>query len=171
MPRRKPKEQHPLDALAEGDPLRVIALMLWKARMREPDLFVQIFEKDIKGLDDCTNYLEVVPRVDIHRPQGEPAQPALQTPGRQRAVPARPAQPAKPYVIVTLVDESGNMIKPVENNEVDFDASQEAANVRKARDQAADIAQRIVHQAHSGEFSLSDIQDAADALVTLARAV
>ncbi len=171
MARRKPKEQHPLDGLAEGDPLKVMALMLWKNRFREPDMYVQIFEKDIEGLKACVDYLEVTPVVSIHRPQGQDAQPAQPGSSTRRPVPALPTQPAKPYVIVTLVDARGDMIKPIENNERDFDAADEAAKVRKAKDQAADLAQRILQQAQSGESSLSDTQDAADALVILARAV
>ena len=161
-----------LDLLAEGDPKRIIALMLWKARLREPDLFVQITEKDIEGFDACTNYLKVVPGVMVKRPAGLPYQPAQPAAGNRRAVPAREATPAKPFVIVALVEDgTENAIRPVENNETDYDAAQAQAAVRKARDQASAIAQRILNQAKSGEYSLSDIQDAADALITLARAV
>jgi hypothetical protein len=42
--------------------------------------------------------------------------------------------------------------------------------MRKARQDAPQIAQRIVNQARSGEYSLSDIQDAANALLLLSRA-
>ena len=171
MAKRKPKDLDELDKLVEGDPIQVIALMLWKNRMREPDMYVQIYEKDIKALNDCITYLKVPMVVSIHRPQGEAAHPAESGTTTRRPVPARPAQPPKPYVIVTLVDERGDLIKPVENNQADFDAASEAANVRKARDQAVDLAQRITQQARSGEFSLSDIDDAANALVVLARAV
>jgi hypothetical protein len=59
----------PLDALAQGDPLRVIALMLWKNRHREPDMYVQITERDIEGFEACVNYLKVKPTVLIKRPR------------------------------------------------------------------------------------------------------
>jgi hypothetical protein len=59
----------PLDELAQGDPLRVIALMLWKNRHREPDMYVQITERDIEGFEACVNYLKVKPTVLIKRPR------------------------------------------------------------------------------------------------------
>lgn len=172
MATKKPRlQQDPLDALVSGDPSRAIALMLWKARHREPNLYVQIDEHDIRGFDDCITYLKVKPVVRIFRPEGLPAQPAVPAQGNRRPVPARAATPAKPYVLISLVDEQGNAIRPVENNEGDFETAQDAATVRKARDQAVDLAQRIVQQARTGEYSLSDMTDAANALVTLARAV
>jgi hypothetical protein len=165
------KKQHPLDALAQGDPKMVIALMLWKARHREPDMYVQIDEKDLAGFEDCVRYLKVKPNVRIFRPEGLLAQDAIPAQHGRRAVPARAATPPKPYVMVTLVDEKGDLIRPVENNEADFDAARDAGQVRKARDQAGELANRIVNQARTGEYSLSDIQDAANALLILSRAV
>lgn len=162
---------HPLDALAQGDPKMVMALMLWKERHRQPDMYVQIDEKDLQGFEDCVTYLKVKPDVLIRRPQGVPAQPGLPATHHRRAVPAREAIPPKPYLIVSLVERgTENVIRPVENNEADFDTAKDAAALRKARDQAPELANRILAQARSGEYSLSDIQDAADALLTLARA-
>ena len=168
---RKAVKQDPLDALAQGDPKRVIALMLWKARHRQPDMFVQITEHDIKGFEDCVTYMKVKPDLMIKHPPGLPATPAIPAVGTRRALPAREATPPKPYVIVTLVEEgTENVIRPVENNQEDYDIAQDSARLRKARDQAPGIAERILNQARSGEFSLSEIQDAADALIILARA-
>lgn len=165
------KKLHPLDALAQGDPKNVIALMLWKARQRNPDLFEQITEKDIEGFEACVTYLKVKPEVVIKRPAGLPAQEAIPASAGRRPVPARAATPPKPYVIVQLVEAgTENAIRPVENNQEDFDAAAEAAKVRQARDAAPQLAQRLVHQASSGEYSLSDMQDAANALLLLARA-
>lgn len=170
MTTKQAKKLDKLDALAAGDPKNVIALMLWKARHRQPDLYVQIDEKDITGFDDCVNYLKVVPEVRITRPQGlapQEAQPATHT---RRAVQARPGTNPKPFVVVTLVDKDGNAIRPVENNEADYDIAQDAAAVRKARDQAPQLAAQLIAQAKTGEFSLSDMQDAANALLILSRA-
>lgn len=165
------KQFDDLDALAGADPLKVMALMLWKGRLREPDLFVQITQKDIDGFNACMDYLKVVPDVRIHRPQGLPATPAVPATKNRSAIPAREATPPKPYVIVTLVKEgTEDGIRPVENNEEDFQASEDAAAVRKARDNAQTHADRIVNGATSGEFSLSDMRDAAEALIILARA-
>lgn len=171
MATKKPQKLDALDALAQGDAQRVMALMLWVARKRNPDLYVQITEHDIKGFDDCIAYLKVKPQVRVTRPQGLPAQPGIPAAANRRAVPAREATPPKPYVMVVLTDEKGDAIRPVENNEGDFDEAKAAAEVRKARDQAADLAQRLVQQGRSGEFSLSDMQDAANALLVLSRAV
>lgn len=160
-----------LDALAQGDPKMVMALMLWKSRLREPDMYVQITEEDIKGFNDCVNYLKVKPAVMVKRPQGLPAQAAIPAQGNRRAVPARPATPPKPFVIVSLVEaNTENVIRPVENNEADFDSAKDAAAIRKAREQAPDLANRLIKQASSGETSLSDMQDAANALLILSRA-
>ena len=164
------KKLDALDIIAQGDLKRVIALMLWKARHRQPDLYVQIDEKDLAGFDACVQYLKVTPEVRIHRPQGLPAQAGIPATHNRRAVPGREASPPKPFVVVTLVEAgTENVIRPVENNQDDYDVAQDAAAVRKARDQAPMLAERLVAQARTGEFSLSDMQDAADALLLLAR--
>lgn len=171
MAKKQPaKPADVLTELAKGDPLRIIALMLWQDRMRNPDMYRQLTERDIEGLDACTRYLKVKPQVKIYRPEGLPAQEAVPAQGKRRAIPGRAAQPSKPYVIVTLVDEKGDTIKPIENNQGDYDTAQDASLVRKARDQAADLAQRLVQQGRSGEYSLSDMQEAANALLILSRA-
>jgi hypothetical protein len=160
-----------LDALAQGDPLKILALMLWKNRLREPDLFMQIEEKDIDGFEDCVRYLKVIPEVLIERPAGLPAQPAIPATHHRRAVPARPATPPKPFVIVTLTDaQTGDCFRPIENNEHDYDRSLEMAKIKRIREQAPQMASRLVEQVNKGELSLSDAQDAAEALLLLSRA-
>lgn len=161
----------PLDALAR-DSFRVIQLMLWKARHQNPDMYVQITREDLQGFEDCVRYLKVEPDVMITHPAGLPAQAAIPATANRRPVPAREATPPKPYVMVALVEKgTQNAIRPVENNEADFDTAREAQATRRAADRAPELAGLIIRQAQSGEFSLSDIQDAADALMTLARAV
>lgn len=162
--------QHPLDALAAGDPRGVIALMLWQRRFEQPDLYAQITEKDIVGFQDCVRYMKVTPEVQILRPAGIEAQPAIPATKNRRAVPARPATDPKPYVIVRLVEKgTENAIRPVENNQEDYDKMAASAQVKQARDSAPGLAQRLIQQANSGEYSLSDMQDAANALMILAR--
>lgn len=173
-PRRAPapKAAAPMDPLdaAAADPLRALALILWQDRMRNPDLYRQITENDIQGLDDCTRYLKVKPRVVIERPQGLPAQEAIPAQGNRRAVPARAATPPKPFVIVKLVDEKGDAIRPVENNQEDYDAAQAAGQVAKARSDASMLANQLINQARTGEYSLAIMQEAANALLILSRA-
>lgn len=163
-------KQDPLQALAEGDPKRVIALMLWKSRHRQPDMYVQIDEKDLQAFEQCVAFQELKPDVLIKRPPGVPAQAAIPATGNRRPVAARAATPPKPFVIVTLVEKgTENVIRPVENNQADYDTAQDMAQVRKARDQAPAMAERLLLQGRTGEYSLSDITDAANALLILAR--
>lgn len=166
------KKKDPLDALAEGDPRDVIALMLWKARFREPDMFVQITAKDIAGFNESCNYQKVKPSVLISHPPGREATPAIPATKNRKAIPATPAGPPKPYVIVTLVEEgTPNVIRSVENNEEDFDTAQDVATVRRMRDKANQLADLLVRGFRSGEQSESDVNDAADALRIMARAL
>jgi len=131
---------------------------------------VQISLKDIQGFEESCSYQKLQPDVMIRRPAGLPAQPPTPAIGNRRAVPGREATPPKPFVIVTLVEAgTENVIRPVENNEEDFDTSKAQAQIRKARDQAPAMADRLLQQGRTGEFSLSDITDAAEALLILAR--
>lgn len=167
----QPQLIDPLDRVAD-DPMFVIALMLWQNRMRHPDLYAKIEPNDIKGFEDCVQFLKVNWQVRIERPAEIPAQEAIPAHGNRRAVPARPAIPPRPYVIVNLVDErTGDAIKPIENNQADYDVAQQAAAVRKAKDNAPMLAGSLMEQARSGNFSLSEMTDAANALLTLAGAV
>jgi len=64
--------------------------MLWKARRRQPDLYVKIDEEDLKGFEDCVTYLKVVPEVMIRRPPPiAPSQEYLQWGKRRRSQPGR----------------------------------------------------------------------------------
>jgi len=170
-----PKKQSKQDALdaftsaARADPTMAIALMLWVDRLRNPDLYVKIDERDLKGFADCMAYQKLVPEVRIHREPGIPAQPGVPATANRRAVPAREAIPPKPYVVVTLVEKgTANAITPIENNQEDFDAAGHAAKVRKARDNAQRLADALANSANSGDFASSDLRDAAEALLLLA---
>lgn len=174
-------ERTELDALdlfvqeARRNPLRAIMLMLWRARMHNPDMYVRVDEKDLKGFADCVAYLKVRPTVIIHREPGIPAQPGEPATGNRRAIPAREAVAPKPYAVIALVEERDgkatmNMVKPVENNQDDYDRSLAIAAQKRARDQAPDLASRLMNAARSGDFSSSDLQDAANALVLLSQA-
>jgi hypothetical protein len=80
-----------------GDPKKVIALMLWKARLREPDMYVQITEADIAASTTCVRYLKVEPHVMIKRPEGLPRRTRSrprQPPRRRRREPARRRSPS-----------------------------------------------------------------------------
>ena len=110
-------------------------------------------------------YQKVTPFVLIKRPQGVPAQEGTNAAHGRRAVAAREAIPARPYMVVALVDKgTENTIKPVENNQEDYDQARDQDAIRKARDQAQGLADALVNQARTGEFSSSVMEDAAQAL-------
>lgn len=161
---------------ARANPERAVAMMLWANRIRVPDMFVRVDAQLIKGYEDCMQYLKVKPRVVIHREQAIPASPAQPAAGNRRAIPARPEIPAKEYAVITLVEEGKdgkptmNGIVPVENNQADYDAAQEAARIRAARDKAQGLADALLAAAQTGNYSSTDLRDASEALVLLARA-
>lgn len=166
----KPKKDA-LDKLAEADPREIIALILWKDRHRNPDMAVQITEKDLAGFRACVDYLEVEPEVSIIRPQGRPAQVAIPAAGKRRGTPARPAEPPRPFVAVNLVAKGTmNAIKPIENNEEDAKIRDQTDALRRYRDKANELASVLLRDVASGQFSTSTIQEAAQALVAMARA-
>lgn len=158
-----------LDELAQ-DPKKVLALMLWKARHQQPDLYVQLTEQDLDGFEACTSYLKVKPDVMIKRPQGLPAQEAIPSSGSRRAVQGREATPPKPYVVVALVEAgTENSFRPIENNQADYDTAQQVQEMKRAKEMAPMLAGRLMQQAQTGDSSLSDLMDAANALVALSR--
>lgn len=166
----KPKKDA-LDQLAAADPREVIALLLWKDRHRNPDMAVQITEKDIVGFRACVNYLEVEPEVAIFRPPGRPAQAGIPAAGNRRATPARPAEPPRPFVSVNLVaKDTMNAIKPIESNEEDAKLSDQGNAYRRAKDLAPSVANTLARDVNSGQFSTATILEAAQLLTTLARA-
>lgn len=167
------RKKDELDQLAEGDPKRVMALMFWKARFTNPEMNLQITLADIKGFNDCVEYLKVKPEVRIVRPLGRPAQDAIPAVGHRRAVPGYAAEPPRPFVVVGVVEAgTENSIRPVENNEEDNNRRIEGETVRRARDNAAGMASRLeAMTSPQAEISSTDLRDAATALRVLARAL
>lgn len=167
----KKSKKDPLDLLAEGDPKKVIELILWKARHQHPDLSVKITQKDIDGYEACTQYLDVKPGLLIVRPQGRPAQAPIAAVGKNRAVPGYPAEPPRPYVVVQVVEEgTENMIRPVENNEEDNKLRIQAEEIKRVREGAPDLARRVEQMIGPGAvISESDLRDAAKSLRLLAQ--
>lgn len=157
-----------LDTFAASNPKEIIALLLWKARMTNPDMAVQITEKDIAGFRDCCTYLKVEHQVKIHRPQGRQATPAMPATATRSAIPAYPAEPPRPYVVVQLLDKAGDGIRPVENNEQDFDRAQRADKRRKAKDEASRLVSQVRADLNAGTMSTDTIMGACNALLLLA---
>lgn len=170
-------KQAPKDVLdvfveaATKNPNLAVMAALWANRLRCPDMYVKVTERDLNAFRDSMAYLKVKPAVRIHREPSIPAQAAIPAMANRRAVPARPAVPAKPYLTVQLVEEGTvNGIVPVENNQADFDAREEMAAIRRARDNAPRLAE-MLEKAKGGDFSTSDLSDAAAALLLLAKGV
>lgn len=161
--------KHPLDKFAEGPLADVIAMLFWKARMQNPEMTVTVNESDIKGLADCAEFLEVTPKVMVYRAPGTPAVPEVPATRNSPARPARPAGPPRDFVVVQLVDQDGNVFKPIENNERDFDKSQVAERLRRIREQAPGMAGMVRGMMQSGTFSNSELGDLCEAFEFLAK--
>lgn len=157
-----------LDKLAAADPREIIALMLWQNRMKNPELSIMITEKDLTGWSNCTSYLKVTPKVKIIRPQGRPASPSRPATATRSAIPGYAAEPPRPYVLVQIVDQAGDSIRPVEDNEQDYDRARRADKRLKAKDQARDLAAGLKAQVASGTFSSDSINAVCEALGLLA---
>lgn len=146
-----PKKAVPKTALekfAQAKSEEHIALILWKFRHQIPDLAVTINEADLKGYQDCLDYLKVKPEVKVvSRPN---------------------------YVGIVLVqkdtgDETnpGNAIRVVENNEEDAARGEAAEQTRRMRERAPDLAYRLEVDAQAGTFSADMVIEAARTLRAL----
>lgn len=154
---------------ADADPKLTIMAMFWRERHRNPEFAIEVSERDLKGFEDCMKYLEVTPVIRVHRPAGLPAQEAIPAHGKRRAIAGRAAIPPKPYVIIQLVDKDGNSIKPVENNEADFEASRTGQIERQIRESAPQIAADLEAGLRSNTTSNSTIERAIQALRVMSR--
>jgi hypothetical protein len=176
-PKGKPRKQQPSDPLdqlaAEGnaDPKRIIALMLWQDRHRNPDMARQITERDVKGFADSMKYMEVEPEILIVRPQGHPGTPAYPAVGKRKAIPARAPEGPRQWVAVNLVRKgTQDGIKPIENNEEDAKRRDQAEEIRRWRDKAPQLARDLIDGANRGTYSTAVMAEAAQALNAMARA-
>jgi hypothetical protein len=166
----------PLDELEKADAHTVIALMLWKERHRYPDLSIQITSEDIAEFEACANYLEVKPVVQITRPRGRPATPAL-PPSRvhPQGYPAQPAEPPRNFVFVGVgyFEKNGifNSIKPIESTEDGADKRDSANRGRVIRERGPQLARELMSNAAAGTFSSSMVEEAAQMLNDAARLI
>lgn len=156
---------------ANKDPRKAIALILWLNRHRNPEMAVQVSEKDIEGFAQCVDYLDVKPEIVIVRPQGHPGTPGAPALGKRKAVPQSAAEGPRPFVTVNLVAKGTmNSIKPIENDEDGAKLRDQADALRRFRDKAPALAAQLRQDAAAGQFSTSTINEAAEALQALARA-
>ena len=166
-----PTGTDPLDALAAAGADRVAQLMLWKQRIQNPEMSVQITPEDIKGFAECTQYLDIKPALLIWRRPAIEAQPGQAATARRRAVAPTPATPAAPFVTVRLVVQgTRDGFKPIENNEVDYDATVAAEKSRRAKQEILNTANGIRAMIMSPDFSTAAVNEFIDAAVALASA-
>ena len=180
MAAKKKVTQAPLDtldqALKNWSTEMWTKMVLWKNRNISPELTVQVTEKDIIGWQQCIEYLGITTQLKIYRPQGRPAQgPIPEVPGTptkpgRSAIPAREADPPRPFVLVQLLDQDGNTFRPIENSLEARQEQQEAERLRTAKDEAKSLASQLQHDMAVGVYSNSVIGDAAQALIALANA-
>lgn len=176
----KPTEQPPaadapmdaLDQFAKAAELGnldiAIMLMFWKARHDAQPFTMDITEADIKGFNDCVQYLEVQPTIRVFRPQGKPAHlgaPATET---RSAIPPRPAGKPKDYVVIQMIDQNGDAFVPIENNEADLQRGQETQRIRRIKETAPALAAQMMADLQANTTSNSTIMEAAEALKLLA---
>lgn len=166
-----PASDDPLDALVQAGADRVAQLLLWKDRIRNPELAVQITEEDIRGFAQCTQYLDIKPALLIWRRPAVEAKPGQAATTNRRAVAPTPGMPPAPFVTVRLVVQgTHDGFKPIENNESDYDASQAANKVRQLRQDIPQLAGAVRAMIASGDYSTSVLNDFVDGAVALAKA-
>lgn len=164
------EEAHVLDAFAKQGPQQGMMMLFWKMRHANPEMSVQVSEQDISEFRACVEYLNVQPQVRIYRPQGRPAHPGSPKTARNEAIPPRPAEPPRNFVVIQLVDKEGNAFKPIESTEGGASDRDAANEERRNRSRAPQIADQILADAVSGLSSLATIQEAARLLKALSQA-
>jgi len=169
-PKTKAKPADMLDAFVASDPTRVLQLVFWKTRHQNPEMTVLIREEDLNAFDQCMAYQKVNPGILVYRPEGKPATQGTPAVGTRRAIPASPAEPPRPFVVVGLVERgTRNAVKPVENNEADFNRGELARELQVARRNIPTLAAELRRTAASGDFSSATLEDAARTLELLGR--
>ena len=175
MTKAKAKALPEVDTLNEfagaerGFTERAIMLMFWKARHANPEFTITVDRADLKGFADCIKYLDVIPTIRVYRPQGLPAQQAIEAHGNRRAAPGRAAQPPKDYVVIQMVDQDGNAFVPIENNEDDLQRGKDGAAARRTRETAPQLAAQLEADIRANTISNATIQEAIEALRVLAQ--
>jgi len=181
MTKAKAVEQHPMDALV-ADPMKAMALLLWKNRIQNPEMGVAITPKDLTGFDQAVQYLEVHAQVRMFR-RGENAYVQMVDAASKvvvrRQVGARDKDgneivAAKDFDLEVvngkyaiepgdIVVSIGNAIKPIENNEADYDAAARAERIRQAKVIAPSLIAQVRNGAIAGTISKEMVVELCDA--------
>ncbi|HEX6992362.1 MAG TPA: hypothetical protein VF151_10770 [Gemmatimonadales bacterium] len=167
-----PELEKRLNALLAEGPAGILKLVLWKNRHRQPEMYVRIDERDLHGFDACCAYLKLEAEARIERPGGRPAIPAIPAAGKRAAIPARPEIPPKPWIQVTLVEKgTANMLRPVEDNQTDYDEQTRIAALHHARDRIGFLTGIIRNGAAQSTYSNSEILELCEHAERLAQAL
>lgn len=165
----------------------IIAHMLWQRRIEAPELAVHITEKDRTGFLACTQYLKVGTEVRYFPRRGRllvQLVDAASKPVVRRQVAAKGKDGAdivqakdvevemrngKPVVqpgdeIVSI----GDAIRPIEDNEPDFDAAEKAERMRQAKNSGMRLAAEVKAAALAGTFSKELVAEVCDNAMLLA---
>lgn len=145
-----------------------IHMLFWKFRFDNAAASIEVTRADLKAFRECMTYLGVTPKIAVFRPEGSPATPGAPAQGDRRAIPPRPARPPKDYVVIQMVDQDGNAIVPIENNEQDFAKAKEAKRIKGIRDSATQLAAQLQADVQANAISNQTILQAAEALRVLA---
>jgi len=161
-----------LDRLAAAPLERVLELVFWKLRHKNPDMAVLIDKKDIEAFEQSMAYQEIKPGILVERPAGRPGHPAIPAAGKRRAVPEVQAEAPRPFVLVALVEAgTKNTVKPVENNEEDFQRGDLCRKLAAARGKTQNLAQMLRNAAANPDLATSGtLEEAAEILALLGRA-
>lgn len=176
------------DALAHvmGNPLEVMAMMLWQNRIQNPDMAMSISAKDVAAYTQAMGYLAVEPEVRTFRRQDRIFVQLVDAASKvvvRRKVAGKNKEgldvivdkdfdltvvdgqiPLEPGDVIVSI---GNGIRPIENNEQDFDAAAKAEAIRTAQAAGARLAQEVKNSAYGGTFSKELVVEVCDALILL----
>jgi hypothetical protein len=173
MAKPKAKTPDPLDAFVANTktyPDWIPAMLLWKARHQNPEMAVLVTPEDLRAYSESMDYQKIKPEILVYRPEGRPATAAIPAAGNRRAVPARPAEPPRPFVIIGLVERgTRNAVKPIENNEQDYERGELVRQIQVARRNIPDLAASLRRTAATGDFTTATLEDAARTLELFGR--
>ena len=177
--------QHPMDALV-ADPMKMMALVMWKNRIQNPDMGVAITPKDLEGFAQAVDYLKVQAQVRMFR-RGENAYVQMVDAASKVVVRRKVgAKDKEGHDIIAdrdfdlevvngqyalepgdVIVSIGNGIRPIENNEADYDAAARAERVRQAKVTAPSLAMQVKNGAIAGTISKEMVCEVCDVLMTL----
>ena len=185
MTKAKAVEQHPMDALV-ADPVKAMALLLWKNRIQNPEMGVAITPKDLNGFAQAVQYLEVQAQVRMFR-RGENAYVQMVDAASKVVVRRKVGAKDKDgndiiadrdfdlevaggkYAIEPgdIVVSIGNAIKPIENNEADYDAAARAERIRQAKVTLPSLTTQVRNGAVAGTISKEMVVELCDMMTTI----